>query len=109
MNSFSGIQFEPEVSKVFFLRSAHTRTLLNPAIRFTGDAGGAAGRVEGGAARVGQADALVRVVGVGFAGGRVGARSLCMCNSYFKDRDVVNDFINGYLPGTPPESRPAAG
>ena len=55
---------------------APTRTLLNPAIRLTGDAGGAAGRVEGGAARVGQADALVRVVGVGFAGGRVGARSL---------------------------------
>ena len=109
MNSFSGIQFEPEVSKVFFLRSAHTRTLLHPAIRFTGDAGGAAGRVEGGAARVGQADALVRVVGVGFAGGRVGARSLYMCRWCFKDRDVVSDFINGYLPCTPPESRPAAG
>ena len=107
MNSFSGIQLEPEVSKVFFI-SAHTRTLLHPAIRFTGDAGGAAGRVEGGAARVGQADGLVRVVGVGFAGGRVGARSLYMCSWWFKDQDV-NDFINGYVPGTPPESRPAAG
>ena len=109
MNSFSGIQFEPEVSKVFFLISAHTRTLLNPAIRFTGDAGGAAGRVEGGAARVGQADGLVGVVGVGFAGGRVGARSLYMCICCFKDRDVVNDFINGFVPGTPLESMPAAG
>ena len=108
MNSFSGIQLEPEVSKVFFT-SAHTRTLLNPAIRLTGDAGGAAGRVEGGAARVGQADALVRVVGVGFAGGRVGARSLYMCSWWFKDRYVVDDFIYGYVPGTPPESRPAAG
>ena len=89
MNSFSGILFEPEVSKVFFT-SAHTRTLLHPAIRFTGDAGGAAGRVEGGAARVGQADGLVRVVGVGFAGGRVGARSLYMCSLCFKDRDVTS-------------------
>ena len=90
MNSFSGSHLKSVDLHVFIsvFVAAPTRSLLHPAIRLTGDAGGAAGRVEGGAARVGQAHGLVRVVGVGLAGGRVGARSLYMCSSCFKDRDV---------------------